>query len=101
MTPEGPMPQDGAPAESGGGVEEVIQDIGMKLTKLSEVFGQNEQFPPELKEALMTATQAYEAFASGLSQMAGGGAPEGASPGAVSPEQGGSGAQPMSMGRPG
>lgn len=73
-----------APAQGGG---DPLADV---QSKLAEVAGQ-EGLPEEAKAAF---TAALEAFAAGLEAMKGGGEPQG--PAAVSPEQGASGAVPMS-----
>lgn len=99
MPPEGPMPE-GAPAPEqapqGGGAEEAIKNLGEGLSSLVQAMGEDPAIPEEAKGAFQAA---LEAFTAGAQAMSGGG---GAAPqGAVTPEQGASGAMPESMGRRG
>ncbi len=91
--PEAPMPEGGPaqPAEAGG-VEEAIAQTGTNLAK----FSQLPDLPDNARAAAQAALEAFQAFADALS--GGGEAP--AEPGVVTPEQGGSNAQPLGMGRP-
>jgi hypothetical protein len=100
--PEAPVPQGGAdeaPAQ-GGGVAEKIVSLDRDLAQLAQVVTQNEQIPDELKAPLQASVEAFRAFAQGLTEFAGGGGGQAPQQGVVSPEQGASGAQPVSMGRP-
>ncbi len=111
--PEGPIPPQGAPQPEqpdqgggggGGGIVEVLTQTDKNLFQIAKAVSANGQIPDEIKQAFQTA---LESFRQGLQAMTGGGGapggqpPQGEGPGVVSPEQGASGAQPMSMRRPG
>jgi hypothetical protein len=95
--PEAPMPQDAAESTSGDAMSEV-NALGQGLASLAEkAAGSN--LSDSAKQKLATALEAFQAFAAEAS-----GAEEGAesaSPeqGVSTPEQGASGAMPMSPGR--
>lgn len=100
--PEAPVPEGGAPMpEQGGGAAEAVAKVGEVLQKLAESATSNPEVPDEAKTAIQASLEAFQAFADALS---GGGGSSGPQPqpeqGVTTPEQGASGAQPMSMGRP-
>jgi hypothetical protein len=89
--PEAPMAAP-APAQDGG-AEEAISQAGSTLSKLVEDPG----LPEEAKAAFKAA---LEAFSAGVSALTGGGSGPQPEQGVVTPEQGASGAVPMSHGGP-
>lgn len=99
--PEGQVPV-GAPAPaaeapaSGGGVAEAIVETDKNLAAMAKAAESNPEFPPEAKEALLAARDAFRAFVSAVT--GGGEGPQG--PAAVSPEAGANpNAVPQTMGR--
>ncbi len=89
--PEAPMTPGTPPddATGGGDINAAINQLGEGLAKIA-----GSDLPPEAKKAFDAALQAFTAGA----QILSGGGSQAA--GATTPEQGASGAQPMSMQRP-
>ncbi len=100
--PEVPMkPDEGAAEQAGdtseqGGITQALVETDKNLFKISQIVAQNPQIPDEIKSAFQSALDSYR---QGLSALTGGGGQAG--PANATPEQGASGAQPMSMQRPG
>jgi hypothetical protein len=98
MDQQAPAEAGGQPAqEQGGGIVEALTGLDKGLFQITTAVTENPQVPEEAKAAFQSALQA---FRKGLEMLtSGGGQP--APSGPVTPEQGVSGAQPMSHGRPG
>ncbi len=93
------MPPQGAAAddaqEGGSDPAQVLAEAGATLEKAVSMLLQDPQVPNDAKKAFQAA---LAAFSDGAQQLTGG-APQAG--GNAAPEQGASGAQPMSMQRPG
>tara|TARA_R110000868_G_scaffold9394_2_gene46916 strand:- start:5047 stop:5340 length:294 start_codon:yes stop_codon:yes gene_type:complete len=96
--PEAPMQGAAEEGQEGGSPAEMVSAAGAMLTKIAEVTAQDDGVPEEAKKAFAAALQAFTA---GAQALQGGGQEAAADQGAVSMEQGASGAQPESMRRPG
>lgn len=95
--PDAPVPAEGAPEEGGGGITQALVETDKSLFKISQLVGQNPEVPDEVKAAFQAS---LDAFRQGLESLTGGGSGSAPVPANASPEQGASGAQPMSMQRP-
>ena len=99
--PDAPMPPQGADPSAEESQEpqdpaSVLAEAGDSLQKAVMLITQDKSVPDEAKKAFAAA---LDAFSQGAQLLQGGGAPDAGGP--VSPEQGASGAQPMSMQKPG
>ena len=95
--PDMPMPAQGAQEEKseGGGAAEKLAAAGQLLEEVANGVAGDGQVPDEVKQLFAASLDAYK---QGFEALTGGGsAPAAAN---ASPEQGASGAQPMSMQRP-
>ena len=96
--PDAPIPPQ--QPQEGGGPAEMLSTAGAMLEKVNAMIGEDPAVPDAVKKAFQASLAAYTQGAQALT--GGGGEPEQAIPQEnASPEQGASGAQPMSMRRPG
>lgn len=100
---EDQAPAQEAPAAGGGGMSDAITQTSHAVTEISKAVTSNDQLPDEVKQAFGQALSTWQAAVEGLMQVVGGGeeaaegeAPAPGQPGVTTPEQGGSGAVPMS-----
>lgn len=101
--PDAPMPKppggdpEGSPAEeSSESPADILSEAGDALKKAVDAITQDPSVPDDAKKAFSAA---MDAFMQGAQILQGGGQAQ--APGPATPEQGASGAQPMSMQRPG
>lgn len=91
--PAAPEGAGGGTDQEGGGVTEVLVETDANLAGLAKTMAGNPQIPDEVKALFAQASDLYRQGMQALSDVAGGGGGPG---GAATPEQGASGAVPMS-----
>ncbi len=97
--PDAPMPPQGAPDDGTAGENPADQlaAAGQALETVTSGITQDGQVPDAIKQLFQTA---LDSFKQGFQALTGGGDSSQPAPAQATPEQGASGAQPMSMQRP-
>lgn len=90
---------DESGAGGGGGIVDAIQQSDAMVLQITQAIQQNPKLPDEVKQAWGDAQGALRKAQEALMQAVGGGGDSGGAPagGTTTPEQGASGAVPMSM----
>lgn len=105
--PDAPMPAQGAgdTPQQDGGILDALRATDSSLSQITEMILKNDQVPDQVKSAFQASLQAFRQGLEGLNGVADGSDQEGSKEQMAeqpsTPEQGASGAQPMSMRRPG
>jgi hypothetical protein len=97
MPGEGQQPPKGAEGGGGGGgMAEMLQKTAEGVAGVAQAVGQLEQVPDELKQFFGQADEFFKRGLEGLLELTGGGEGKPAPSEPVTPEQGASGAVPVS-----